>query len=57
MIIDCHTHIWNVDEHLSSIFVNDYKSVYKSGDHSLSALPAEHQKGIGGSRLGYSGGV
>jgi len=48
MIIDCHTHIWDVDRHLSSIFVEDYKSVYKSSTQKLSALPEQREMGIEG---------
>jgi uncharacterized protein len=48
MIIDCHTHLWDVDKHLSRTFVGDFESVYRSTSQRLSALPTEHQKGIEG---------
>ncbi|MFI5420911.1 MAG: amidohydrolase family protein [Nitrososphaerales archaeon] len=48
MIIDCHTHIWDVRAHLSKVFVDDYKAIYKSTGETLSALPAQHQKGVEG---------
>ncbi|MBI2648908.1 MAG: amidohydrolase family protein [Thaumarchaeota archaeon] len=42
MIIDCHSHVWDVRRHLSRGFIRDFTSVYGKGEDALKATPDKH---------------
>lgn len=42
MIIDCHSHVWDVRRHLSRRFIRDFTSVYGKGEDALEATPDKH---------------
>ena len=48
LIIDCHTHLWNVGKHLGTAFVNDYVRVYNRAADTLESTPDIHLRGIQG---------
>jgi uncharacterized protein len=42
MIIDCHTHIWDVEKHLGSEMITDYMRVWGGSIDSLKSTPEIH---------------
>ncbi|MEM2614603.1 MAG: amidohydrolase family protein [Nitrososphaerota archaeon] len=46
MIIDCHTHIWNLEEHLGQEFISDFMRVWGRDINSLMASPEIHEKAM-----------
>lgn len=42
MIIDCHSHVWDVRRHLSRGFIRDFSSVYGKDEDALKATPDRH---------------
>ncbi len=46
MIIDCHTHVWNMEEHLGQEMVSDFMRVWDRDISSLRASPDLHEKAM-----------
>lgn len=46
MIIDCHTHIWDVEQHLGSEMINDYIRVWGGSVDSLKSTPEIHMEAM-----------
>jgi len=46
LLIDCHTHLWDVDRHLGRAFIEDYLRVWRGTPQSLRASPDEHLRAM-----------
>lgn len=48
MIVDCHSHVWDVGRHLSGQFVEEFKAVYGRAESALAAPTQDHLKAMEG---------
>ncbi len=46
MLIDCHTHVWDVDKHLGQEMISDFSRVWGGSIESLKATPEVHEKAM-----------
>lgn len=46
MIIDCHTHVWDINQHLGQETISDFIRVWGASVESLRATPEIHEKAM-----------